>query len=266
MYIKRTVRAGRTIEVEKYYSARWGVRGGHRAAHTAPTGQTQAAANERRAVCRLRWLLNENFRDGDLHAVLTYREDNRPDEQQARQNMEKLLRVLRKTAKKMGTELRYIHTTEYRNAAIHHHLIVSGVTLEQLRTAWPHGGVHVTPLYGGEYPRLAEYIVKETRKTFREGRRSPGGDDVSAPGRESSSQEDETERDAARRAAPFAKRWCASRNLRKPQIRVEAIPAETWSRSPRPLKGYMIVPDSIEMGTHEETGMPWMRYRMRRIE
>ena len=32
------------------------------------------------------------------------------------------------------------------------------------------------------------------------------------------------------------------------------------------MKGYMIVPDSIEMGTHEETGMPWMRYRMRRIE
>ena len=236
MYIKRTVRAGRTIEVEKYYSARWGVRGGHRAAHTAPTGETQAAVNERRAVCRLRWLLNENFRDGDLHAVLTYREDNRPDEQQARQNMEKLLRVLRKTAKKAGAELRYVHATEYKRKKIHHHLIAAGVTLEQLRKAWPHGGVHVTPLYGGEYPALAEYIVKETRKTFRE------------------------------QDAPFAKRWCASRNLRKPQIRVEAIPAESWSRSPRPLKGYMIVPDSIEMGTHEETGMPWMRYRMRRIE
>lgn len=242
MYIKRTVRAGRIVEIEKYSSARYGHRGGHRAANSQPTPAGQAAANARRATARLRWLLNENFTDGDLHAVLTYRPGDRPDEADARQHMEKLLRILRKTARQSGTVLRYVHTTEYRNAAIHHHMILSGVTLEQLRQAWTHGGVHVTPLYGGDYAALAAYLIKETAKTFREGRKDGEG------------------------AAPYGKRWCASRNLRKPKIRVEVVPAESWTEHPRPLKGYQIVPDSVETGTNEENGLPWTRYRMRRIE
>ena len=236
-YIRRTVRCGKVIEIEKYYAPAYGRRGRRRAPKTAPTPEDVARVNEKNAVNRLRWLLNANFSGGDLHAVLTYRREDRPDETEARLRIQKALRLMRKTAKASGTVLRYIHATEYKRRAIHHHMIVSGVTLEQLQAAWPWGRVHVTPLdASGEYGTLAAYLVKETRATFADGN------------------------------APFAKRWCASRNLAQPVIRYEVVHAESWRKLPRALKGYILVPDSVEVGVHEVTGAPWQRYWMRRIE
>lgn len=265
-YIKRTVRAGKVIEVEKYYAPTYGRNGRRRAPRTAPTPEDVARVNEKNAVNRLRWLLNANFRGGDLHAVLTYRRDDRPDveaasraaradadsqpntpqeensaacsaENIARARLQKALRILRKTARASGTVLKYVHATEYKRRAIHHHLIVSGVTLDQLQDAWPWGRIHATPLdASGEYGTLAAYIVKETRTTFRDG------------------------------AAPFAKRWCASRNLVQPEIKTEVVHAESWRKLPRAPRGYILVPDSVEVGVHEVTGQPWQRYWMRKIE
>lgn len=236
-YIKRTVRAGKVIEIEKYYAPTYGRHGRRRAPRTAPTPEDVARVNEKNAINRLRWILDANFRGGDLHAVLTYRRADRPDETEARARLQKALRILRKTAKGSGTILRYVHATEYRRRAIHHHMIVSGVTLDQLQDAWPWGRVHATPLdASGEYGTLAAYIVKETRTTFRDG------------------------------AAPFAKRWCASRNLVQPEIKTEVVHAESWRKLPRAPKGYILVPDSVEVGVHEVTGQPWQRYWMRKIE
>ena len=236
-YIKRVVRCGAVIEVEKYYAPVYGRNGRRRAPNTCPTPEAAAKVNEKNAINRLRWLINANFSGGDLHAVLTYRRDERPDEQEARARIQKCLRILRKTARDSGTVLRYIHATEYKRRAIHHHMIVSGVTLEHLQAAWPWGRVHVTPLdRSGEYGTLAAYLVKETSKTIADG------------------------------TAPFAKRYCASRNLVQPEIRTEVVHAESWRKLPKALKGYILVPDSVEVGVHEVTGQPWQRYWMRKIE
>ena len=236
-YIRRTVTCGKVVEVEKYYAPTFGRSGRRRAPRTAPTPEDVARVNERNAVNRLRWLINANFGPGDLHAVLTYRREDRPDEKEARRRLQRCLRLLRKAAKGAGAELRYIHATEYKRRAIHHHMIMSGVTLAQLQEAWPWGRVHVTPLdASGEYGTLAAYMVKETRSTFADG------------------------------SAPFAKRWCASRNLTQPVIKKEIVHAESWRKVPRALKGYILVPDSVEVGVHEVTGQPWQRYWMRRIE
>lgn len=236
-YIRRTVRCGKVIEVEKYYAPTYGRNGRRRAPKTEPTPEDVAKVNEKNAVNRLRWLINANFGAGDLHAVLTYRKTDRPDEQEARRRLQKSLRIQRKTAKASGDELKYIHATEYKRAAIHHHMIVHGVKLEQLQAAWPWGRVHVTPLdASGEYGTLAAYLVKETSKTIADG------------------------------TAPFAKRYCASRNLIQPEIRYEVVHAESWRKVPKAIKGYILVPDSVEVGVHEVTGAPWQRYWMRKIE
>ena len=78
-YIRRTVICGKVVEVEKYYAPTYGRQGRRRAPRTAPTPEDVQRVNERNAVNRLRWLINANFGAGDLHAVLTYRREDRPD-------------------------------------------------------------------------------------------------------------------------------------------------------------------------------------------
>ena len=122
-YIRRIVKAGKVIEIEKYFAPVYGRHGRRRAPKTCPTPEAAAKVNEKNAINRLRWLINANFSAGDLHAVLTYRRDERPDETEARARIQKTLRQLRKTAKASGAILKYIHATEYKRRAIHHHMI-----------------------------------------------------------------------------------------------------------------------------------------------
>ena len=239
-YLKRTVRCGRLVEVEKYYAAGWGAGHGscRRAPKTAATPEDMRRVNERNARRRLRWLINANFGRGDLHVTLTYRKDERPeDPAELRQRLGVFLRKARALARRSGTELRYIHVTEYASTAPHHHVILHGLTLQQLEALWPWGRVRASALDAGpDYGSLAAYLVKETSRTFRE------------PDH------------------PYGRRWCASRNLVQPEIRTEVVHAESWRKAPKAIKGYILVPDSVEVGVHEVTGAPWQRYWMRRIE
>lgn len=234
-YIKKTISAGKLIEVQKYFAPRYGRNGRPRGENRNATPADVAAVNERRSVQKLRWLLNANFVRGDCHAKLTYRIEDRPDEAEARARLEKFLRQARRKLAREGRELKYIHVTEYESTAIHHH-IVCNMSLMEIMDLWPWGLVPNTPLDGNDYTALAEYLVKETRRTFRSER------------------------------APFARRYCASRNLVQPAIRREIIHAESWRKAPKPIRGYQIMPQSVEVGVHEVTGQPWQRYWMRKIE
>lgn len=234
-YIKKTISTGNLIEVQKYYAPRYGSRNRTRAENRNATPPDVAAVNERRSLQKLRWLLNGNFARGDFHAQLTYREEDRPDEPEARIRLQKFLREARKYMTKQGCELKYIHVTEYETTAIHHHIVVN-MPLSEIMDLWPWGLVRGTPLDGRDYTALATYLIKETRRSFRSER------------------------------APFARRYCGSRNLVQPVVRTEVVHAESWRREPKPIRGYQIVPQSIETGTHEVTGQAWQRYWMRRIE
>lgn len=234
-YIQKTISAGNIVEVQKYYATRYGGQRRQRGENRNATPEDVAAGNERRSIQRLRWLLNANFVRGDYHAQLTYAREDRPDEAGARARLQKFLRQARTWMKKQGRELKYIHVTEYASTAIHHHIVVN-MTLAEIMDLWPWGLVRGTPLDGNDYTALAEYLVKETRRTFRDPE------------------------------APFARRYCASRNLAQPVIRRKVIHAESWRRTPRAPKGYVIVPQSVQVGVHEVTGAPWQRYWMRKIE
>ena len=125
-YYRTEITAGKTIEVIKSYSKRIG---DHRprAGKEKPTAEEMKKVNQRNAETKLRRLINANFGYGDYHLVLTYKKDLRPDPAEAKKRVSKFLRILRREYKKRGEELKYIIATEYKNKAIHHHLIVNGI-------------------------------------------------------------------------------------------------------------------------------------------
>lgn len=236
-YFKKTTQAGNTLIVEKGYSYFQGMkhfRGG-RAPKLNPTSEKMRKVNERRAIWRLTAQMNENFQKGDLHLVLTYRAENRPDAATARLYLIKFIRKLRALYRKYGLELKYIHATEYKNKAIHHHILVNYMDVKKIQSLWEHGAVRPTVVYSDNLQRLAEYFVKETRKTF-------GDAD-----------------------APYRQRYVPSRNLVQPETKREDIGAESWLMEPRVPQGYYLDRDSLVNGISEDSGYPYQRYVLIRL-
>ena len=235
-YIEEIVKAGKTIEVCKKHSHRYPGKKLPRGPNEKPTPETVKKVNQRNAEAHLRRLINTNFGYQDIHLVLTYKKEKRPTPEEAKNDLEKFLRRLRTHFKKRGQELKYIAVTEYKNRAIHHHLIVSSMDTRDLTELWPHGQPRPTYLdKSGQYGQLASYLIKETSKTFD----APDG--------------------------IHGKRWCASRNLKQPKIERRIISAKQWTKEPKPKKGYYIEKGSIRTGTHELTGYPYQFYRMIKI-
>lgn len=237
-YIKETCRAGRTIEITKMFTTRFNKKGITRGENQKPTPKQMQVINERNAETKLRRLINTNYGPGDLHITLTYKKETRPAPEEAKTELEKFIRKIRSAYRKNEEELNYILVTEYKNKSIHHHLIVNVVDSIPTKTfdrLWKKGRNRFTYLDdSGQYDALAHYLIKETRKTFRE---------VGSPSR---------------------KRWNASKNLKKPEIKKEIIKAKEWRKVPEPVKGYTIETDSIREGFHDFTGWPYQAYRMTR--
>lgn len=231
-YCKKTYKAGDTIIVEKGYTGRHRPPGCSRAKRINPTPETMKKQNEWNAVKKLTLLMNENFKPGDYHLVLTYRRECRPDSEQAHDRLTKFIRKLRRTYAKAESELMYIHTTEYKSKAIHHHMVANKFDLAEIQKVWPWGMVRVTPLYSKNLQKLAEYFVKETKESFRDG------------------------------DSPYKQRYVPSRNLKRPSPRVEEISAQSWAQEPKERKGYYIDRDSMVNGVSEVTGYPYQYYIM----
>jgi len=233
-YIRETCTAGRVVEVYEYHTRRYPGKGENRAPRKKETQPAQEEVNRRNAERRLRRLVNANFIPGDHHITLTYRKGERPTPQEAENHLARYLRRLRDEYRREGTELKYICVTEWRNASIHHHMILNYHDVRRLQTLWPHGRIHVSPLDDtGQYAKLAEYLVKET------------GHKGALP--------------------KGAKRWRASKNLKQPVIKQRVMMAATWGKEPKPMAGYALEKDSARNGWHELTGWPWRFYSMRRM-
>ena len=233
-------KAGATLEIIKCVpkGLRTGCGRGKR-----KTKEEITKANMRQAARKLVRKINANFRPGDWHVILTYRKTTRPDRQEARKALSGLLEKLRAEYRKHGFQLKYIHATEYENKAIHHHLIINNVndgkrtTSDYIRKLWKErGSPKFVGLYDdGEYQKLAEYIVKETEKTFR--------------------QPD----------SPSKQRYSCSRNLITPRPRRRTRTTKKgWDMDPKPRKGYYILPGSLYNGT-DKLGYPYQRYTMVKI-
>lgn len=147
---------------------------------------------------------------------------------------------MRAVFKAEGQELKYIHVTEHLRSTIHHHLIVQHCDPRIISRLWKKEPSHLRasfhPLDGsGQYKKLAEYLIKETSKTFRSGE------------------------------SAYRKRWCESKNLIHPKPKTKKINAQKWRSAPVPKKGYIIETDSVETGVNPFTGLVWQRYSMIRV-
>lgn len=247
MYIRKTWKAGRTVEVKKTYSARYGRRI-PRGENIRTTGKAQEEINRRNAIAELRRTLNANFKPGDWHGVFTYPQRIPPTPAQAKRDMDIFLRRLRALYKTMGAELKYVQPTEYQHTRIHHHMVMPNLPggMTPVQEEWkrviaenyytPEERERGEPRYlrfrwsplddSGQYGKLAEYLIKETDKS----RNDPD--------------------------AVCKRRYRQSRNLIHPKPVVEIIDAKQWRKEAAQRKGYYIDKNASFEGISEENGMP----------
>lgn len=224
MYVKKTYRYADIVEVHKHHTSRYGDHR-KRGRKRQETTETAKAANDRRRREHLFRILAANFKEGDSHVTLTYK-DNPED---AKKEISKFLRVLRKETKKQGTELKYVYVTETgKRGKVHHHIVLNITDTALIRKTWKAGGVKISPLYPDkDYEKLAEYLLKAQG----EGKN----------------------------------RYHGSRNLEIPQPVTEVIKANSWKEEPVPEAGYWIPKDSIVSDVNAD-GYPYQRYKMIRVD
>nr|DAZ37089.1 MAG TPA: protein of unknown function DUF1424 [Caudoviricetes sp.] len=248
-YVRRTTRAGKTIEVEYYYTSRYNKKGAKKKDKVKPTKEEQKKINTKVAERKLRLLIAANYGYGDYHLILDYiRRKGQADRsyEQMKKDIQIFLRECRKLYKKAGIEFKYIHVMEVgKKGSRHHHLIVNRIDTKLLQQAWykayeGHNRVKVFPLDdSGNYAELASYLIKYTTEHIQDKDRLQG------------------------------KRWASSKNLVHPQPQYEIVTQRSWFRKePKPLAGYYIDKDSVEYGIEspEYYGYGWFRYRMVQLE
>ncbi len=233
--MKKIIEAGLTIEVENYYTALYKKPGMKREKKEKPTKEVQKKINDRNAEKKLRRLINENFRAGDFHLILTYTPEEKEKakaEGVMRKNISAFLRKLRKAYKAIDSELKYIHVMEIgKRGALHHHLVINNIDINVLIKAWPHGRVQVNPLdNSGQYGRLASYLLKDCK-----------GESKKFQG----------------------KKWDPSKNLKIPKEKKRIVPVKYGYRLDiKPKKGYYIDKASVRQGIDDYTGYPYLHYIM----
>ena len=250
-YIKRTTEAGKTIEVEYYYSSVYNRGTAKRSKKTKPTSKQQREINRKQAERRLRLLMNNNFGYGDYHVVLDYvRKKGQPEQtkEEMRKDAQVFLRECRKQYRLQGKELKYIHVMEIgKRGSRHHHLVMNRIDPKILQKAWykaygGHNRVKIFPLDdSGQYADLASYFIKYSDKHLHDeqGQRLQG------------------------------KRWSASRNLVMPESKREIVTHRKWFRcEAKPKKGYYIDQERTERGINspEYYGYGFFRFTMVRLE
>lgn len=235
IYYEKKIISGRVVEVLKTYT-KIDAKNTDRGPKEKATEEEMKKNNEREAIKKLTRIMNCNFVDGDLHIVLTYKKDKRPTPEKAKKEFRNFINRVKRRYKK--NKCKWVMVTEYKNTAIHHHLVINNIkdidVVKTVMEQWKMNGiVHVTPLYSrGNYKDLAEYFVKETKKTYKE---HDGG---------------------------HMQRWTCSRNLSKPKVVVHKKKAKSWSPQPKARKGYTIDNNSIVNGTNAFSGRQYQYYIM----
>lgn len=231
MYWRKTWVAGRTVEVRKTFSKRAGIKV-PRGDNIKQTTEAQEEVNRQLAIGELRRILNANFGPGDWHASFTYPQKKPPGEAESMEDVEKLMRRLRKIYRDAGMELKAVRVEE-RNKRPHHHLVIPNLPggMAPVKEAWktilrekyyaPEERERGEPKHliwrwsqlddSGQYGALAEYLIKETDKAHRE---------------------------------RGTKRYSCTRNLIHPKPKIEKISAKAWREEPPERRGYYIDRDA----------------------
>ena len=218
MYLEKEIRHGNVIEKIKYTNGRFG----NKKKNGPPIGTTPPEQKEwqRRQDERKIWrLMNENFGPGDLWTTLTYPAKCRPPSEAVQKNIRNFLDRLRRLYKKQGKELKYIYSVgRGKRGAVHIHMVLPKMDVEKISTIWAelvNNGEYVRTDFQPldkthDYKKLADYIVKNSAEDFE--------------------SEDPI----------YKKRYCCSRNLKKPVEKTRVVKARAWKKDPPEKPGYYI--------------------------
>jgi hypothetical protein len=190
-YRAKTIKSGDVVEIEIFPV--WNTQSEVRAAKANSTKEAQANMNDRNSKKKLIRKINTNFTEEDLHVTLTYGRGELPNEEQARRDMRNFIRRVRDYRKRNSLpELKYVYVIEFsdgdgRRTRVHHHVIMSGMDRQAIKSLWSQGGVRVDELESedGTLEGLARYITKQPPNQTKQ-----------------------------------TKRWQASRNLKPPKITI----------------------------------------------
>lgn len=246
-YVKRTVRCGRITEIKKMYTGRVHTAGASRGAVSGSLTERQRRCNDRRRADTLRWLINANFGDGDLHITLHYY-DKSVTLEQAEADRKAFLAVLKKRMIKTDMPWKYVAVTETKRMTnVHHHILLLPVELTVLTSVWREvlgdrgGNVSVKPLDDrADHRKLAKYLLKESKSTAKRW--------VEA-------------------GKPRYKRYTAAQGMVRPTPEYEIVMAGNWAKEPRAPKGWALLKDEdsgefVRQGIHDVTGYAWQEYTL----
>lgn len=227
-----TITAGRTLMRRYTASTRIHTQKGEkRNPKTNPTPEAVQKINLKNAVWKLCVLLNTYFSGGDYHLTLTYAHE--PSKEEAKKDLDKWIRNIRDHHKKQGKRFYWVAVTEYRNKRIHHHVVCSSTDIDVIEKYWTKGWVNVKVMDPtGNYIKLAEYLIKETDKTFRE------DDSVNKT------------------------RYRRSRNMELPKAQREEVSDKEMEDGPKEVKGYYVDQDTVHKYDHAILGVECMQYIM----
>lgn len=237
-YIQEIVKAGKTIEIHKYYSHKYKSKKTVRQQKMNDTKEAQERINYKRKEKKLTRILNTNFIPNDYHIVLNYEVENRPETVECmKADIRNFLKKLRREYKKHSKELKYVHVPERgKKGALHHHLVINKIDPTILSNCWTKGRVNIHLLdRTGQYRKLAAYLLKYTK----------------------SNKED---------AKKLGKSWNPSRNLKKPVIIKKIISKHDFFKTevtiPKKYSNYYVDKETIFSGIHQETGYQYFTYTL----
>lgn len=205
-YIKQEIISGDVYEAYTTFSARYGTNG-KRKSKNGKTTAKQKIINEKNAKRKVARLINTNFTKGDIFLTLTYEYAVKLD--QAKKDLVNFLRRIKYFRKKNNLpDIKYIAVTESEGKRVHHHIIMTKLSLDVISDNWVKGKAIIGRLYPDkDYTGIAKYITKEPAKEF-------------------------------------AKRWTQSRNLDKPEVRTKQL--KTGRGVLKVPKGYKLMEQRLD--------------------
>lgn len=134
---------------------------------------------------------------------------------------------------------KYVYATSIEDGYLHLHVALTGIPgineKSLIMGYWSYGFVDVKPLCeSGDYKRIANYIIKNTDKSFRTGE------------------------------AGMRRRYQTSRNLVRPKWEVEEEAGNDWDLDPDIPKGYQLIDGSLVNGFNAYDGKMYQSYRLLR--
>lgn len=172
-YIKSVCIAGKTKEVEKYYTRWIQPKGGSRQQRKKETTERQKKVNDRQTVKRLTRIINANFDNKCLYVTFSYTKEQRPDIETLKKHKKELLKKMRREYRKENKELKYIEeqkskairwkvlSTPETGGRISSIKIVSAVLNGCFQQALRNGLIDRNPVKLAELPRQTERKTRQ---------------------------------------------------------------------------------------------------------